>query len=172
MAPFSSLSQLDKLLTPVSKGREGASPSPGFPVPPPASQDSRRQTGSQMHTHLGHKCTQPHENTRTHAGTLAQRDADPVQLWGYHAAIWERTLSSVRPGRTVAPEGDRLDRVAQCHRYPNRGLRRWLWRQLAQAGVEDAGSRVGPCSCPGQGGPTHLSLSSFSVYPGHPRTCR
>lgn len=86
-------------------------------------------------------CSQAHEHACAHVCTLrTQGDTNPVQLrrccFGAHTVIcvlW----------KNCGPRRDRLDQAARLHQDHSRGHHRWLWRQLAQGGVEDAGTRVG-----------------------------
>lgn len=66
------------------------------------------------------------------------------------------------PWKNCGPRRDRLDRVSQSHRYPNRGLRRWLWGQpreeLRMLDPELVHAPVlFQMEAPGKGGPTYLS---------------
>lgn len=192
MATFSSLSQLDKLPAPVSKGREGVSPSPGFPVPLPANQDSRQTTletnrkpnayRAQMHI-----ATQDHKYTHRYTCSRPMDTHMPMCAHSVHRG----TLTLCSSGGAMQPFGStHCDLFALEELWPQKGQTRQgctmspLPQQrppqveTAQRGVEDAGARVGPCSCPvdlypvvpeggSWKGEPHLPfLSSFSIYPG------
>lgn len=92
------------------------------------------------------------------------------------------------PWKNCGPRRDRLDRVAQCHRYPNRGLRRWrqpkeelrmLGPELVHAPALGIYTQQFQREAPEKGSPTYLSChhlastqASRSWGQSHPRTCR
>lgn len=183
MAPFSSLSQLDKLPTPVSKGREGVSPSPGFPVPTPANQDSRQTTlqtnrkpkayRAQMHTATQeHKYTHRYTCNRpmdthmpmcahsVHRGTLTLcSSGDAMQPFGStHCDLF--ALEELWPQKGQTRQGGTVSPL------PNRGLCRWrqpkeelrmLGPELVHAPALGIYTQQFQREAPEKGSPTYLS---------------